>query len=395
MTQTDALTLGPSGALSMADVSALLKDPVPETRVQVVHKLAKEVSCHSLAPGEWAIALDILRLMANDAETRVRAAVSESLKGSEDLPRDVALKLARDDAMVAMPVLSASPVLTDDDLIAVLAQGDGVKQVAIAGRPAVSEAVSSAVVATGNAAAVSVLVENEGAEISEAAYGEVLSRYQEFEVVKRHMVQRAALPVTIAERLVALVSDRLKAELIARHHISEEVAGDAILAGRERATLGLAGHSGDDLPQLIRQLIDSGRMSASLILRALCLGDITFAEEAMAQCAKVPRQKAAMLMHDAGSLGLKAIYKRCAFPEPLYAAFRVAMDVFRENAYDGGPDDRERFQRRMVERILTQYQELQIADLDYLFAKLSRAGYRAPVDLPRYSDAGSSPNAQA
>lgn len=383
MTIGDATVNRPDQTLSMADVAALLKDPVAETRVQVVHKLAKEVLTHALAPGEWTIALDILRLMANDAETRVRAAVSESLKGSEDLPRDVALKLAQDDSIVAMPVLSASPVLTDEDLIAVLAQGDGVKQVAIAGRPAVSEGVSSAIVATGNAAAVSVLVENDGAQISEAAFGTVLERFQEFDVIKRHMVQRVELPVTIAERLVALVSDRLKGELISRHQISEEAASDAILAGRERATLGLAGGRSEDLPKLIKQMIDAGRMSGSLVLRALCLGDIAFAEEAMAQVAKVPRPKAAMLIHDAGALGLKALYKRCGFPELLYPAFRVAIDVFRDNAYDGGPNDHERFQRRMLERILTQYQELQIADLDYLFSKLSKADFRPPAEYAR------------
>jgi len=58
-------------------------------------------------------------------------------------------------------------VLRDDDLIAISSSQSPEKQVAISKRSTVSENVSDALVETGNEDAVTNLVSNEGAEISE------------------------------------------------------------------------------------------------------------------------------------------------------------------------------------------------------------------------------------
>jgi hypothetical protein len=63
---------------------------------------------------------------------------------------------------------------------------------------------------------------------------------------------------------------------------------------------------------------------------------------------------------------------KCRFPEALYPAFRVAVDVIHETDLDGGEHDRERFARRVIERVLTQYQTIDVADLDYLLGKLKK-----------------------
>jgi uncharacterized protein (DUF2336 family) len=320
------------------------------------------------------MALEIMRAMAADAEMIVRRSVAASLKNSEHLPRDLAVKLANDDVSVALPILEFSQVLTDDDLISILADGNGAKQVAIARRPEVSESLASAIVDTGNAAAVSTLVGNEGAVLSEPLLTKTLDRYSKFETVKAAMVQREELPLTITERLVTLVSEKLKVTLAARHKLPTDIATDIILEARERATLSLV--TGDTSQEnshaLIQQLHASGRLTASLVLRALCTGDMRFVEEAMAEVAGTSADKASLLIHDAGKLGLKALYRKCAFPDALYPAFRVAVDVLDETDFDGGLRDRERFSRRIIERVLTQYQDIDVGDLDYLLGKLKR-----------------------
>lgn len=363
----------PKISLGLDDVQALLKDPRPETRVDVARKVATGLDQSELSDAEKRLAIDILRAMARDAETRVRQAIAETLKSSEAMPHDVALTLAKDDAIVAAPVLQSSPMLTDEDLIAVLAEGQGAKQVAVAGRTEVSEAVSAAVVASGNAAAVTTLVANDGAKISERTFGEALDRYAEFETIKSNLVMRAELPATIAERLVAMVSDKLKVALVQRHPVSPELAADVLLAAREQATIKILPGVASELPLLIRQLKNKGRLTPSLVLRALCTGDMRFFEEAIAQMAGVSTAKAALLIHDAGPLGLKAIFKRTAIPGVYFPAFRVAVDVVEQTEMDPAPGGRERFERRVIERILTQYQDMEVGDLDYLLGKLAAA----------------------
>jgi uncharacterized protein (DUF2336 family) len=363
--------VAPKISLGLEDVQALLKDPRPDSRVDVARKVASGLDQSELSESEKRLAIDILRAMARDAETRVRHAIAETLKSSEAMPRDIAVTLAKDDAIVAMPILQSSPMLTDDDLIAVLAEGQGAKQVAVAGRPIVSEAVSAAVVASGNAAAVTTLVSNDGAAISEQTYSEALDRYAEFDTIKSNLVMRAELPVTIAERLVAMVSDKLKMELVSRHPVSPEIAADVLLAAREQATIKILPGVASDLPMLIRQLKNKGRLTPSLVLRALCTGDMRFFEEALAQLAGVSTAKAALLIHDAGPLGLKAVFKKTGISGVYFPAFRVAVDVVGAIEMDPAPGGRERFERKVIERILTQYQDMEVGDLEYLLGKLA------------------------
>ena len=55
-------------------------------------------------------------------------------------------------------------------------------------------------------------------------------------------------------------------------------------------------------------------------------------------------------------------------------AVRAALDVSRETEMDGGENDRERYARRMIERIMTQYDDLGVefesSDLEYLLTKM-------------------------
>jgi|JI10StandDraft_1071094.scaffolds.fasta_scaffold221123_2 uncharacterized protein (DUF2336 family) len=360
--------------LSAKDVQSLLTNPAPDQRARVVGQLAIDIDSGRLSETEWKLALDIMRAMAADAEIMVRRAVAASMKSSENLPHEIALRLARDDVSVALPVLENSQVLSDDDLISILADGNGAKQVAIARRPQVSETVASAIVDTGNAAAVTTLVSNDGAALTEPLLKKTLDRYGQFETVKAAMVHRDQLPVTITERLVSLVSEKLKLTLAARHRLPADVATDIILDARERATVSLLSQntSNEDTHALIQQLHASGRLTPSLVLRALCSGDMRFVEDAMAEIAGTSADKASLLIHDAGRLGLKALYMKCRFPEALYPAFRVAVDVIHETDFDGGEHDRERFARRVIERVLTQYQSIDVADLDYLLGKLKK-----------------------
>ena len=176
----------------------------------------------------------------------------------------------------------------------------------------------------------------------------------------------------VLERLLAVASDSLREALVERNDLPQGAASDLILKIRERATAGLlsADVQAGDAERLARQLNVNGRLTASLILRTLCLGDVDFLEAAFAELTGVPIDNARMLIHDPGRLGLKSLYAYSGLPKELYPAFRVAIDVARETPFDGGDNDRERHRRRSLERILTQFEEIGAEDLDYLLAKL-------------------------
>lgn len=71
---------------------------------------------------------------------------------------------------------------------------------------------------------------------------------------------------------------------------------------------------------------------------------------------------------------MKAVYEKAGLPDKYYPAARAAVDVARDTEYDGRDKDRERFSRRVLERVLTQYDDLGVElsgdDLNYLLEKL-------------------------
>jgi uncharacterized protein (DUF2336 family) len=357
--------------LSQADVARLLTNPSAELRAELIGKLARELDGPRLKPAEMAIAQDILRVMAKDIEVAVRSALAQSLRHSPQLPHDVALRLADDVEAVSLPILTDSLVLSDADLIALVQQGSPAKQAAIAARPVVSEPVSGALVTHGDEHVVAVLMGNEGAQISEASLNQAVDRFPHSAAVKENMVQRNALPVTVAERLVVLVSQRLQQHLVRHHALPAAVASDIVLRGREQAIIRLsAGADERELFRLVSQMHHSGRLTPTLILRALCLGDIAFFEVAMAVKADVPVDNAHLLIHDPGHNGLISLYWKAGMPATLLPAVQAAVDVVDETGFDGQPRDLERFRSRVLARVLTQVEDFDAADAEYLVDKL-------------------------
>ena len=361
-----------ASSLSQADVGRLLAEPSASVRAEVAEKLAREIDSTALTESELTLAHDVVRLMARDVETTVRQALSHSLRNAVRLPHDVALKLAEDVEVVALPVLNESPVLTDADLVEIVRGGSAEKHTAIAERSAVSEAVSDALISLADEQAVATLMANAGAEIGEASLDKAMFRFEHSDNVKSRMVHRPKLPVTIAERLMVVVSEQLQEWLMRHHDLPAAVVADVMLQSRERATLSLSyGSNAHSLERLLKQMHRHGRLTPLLVLRAICIGDMAFFETAMAVRAGVPVLNARVLIRDAGSNGLASLYQKARMPLRLLPAVRVAVEVVCGTDFDGGERDLQRYRSRVITRILTQFEDLPSEDLDYLLDKLS------------------------
>lgn len=358
-------------SLTPESVARLLAAPSPDARVELAGDLGLILSGSGLAPAEVALAQDIVRILSKDVVDRVRASLAHGLRHARDLPRDVALKLAADIDAVALPFLAESVVLTDEDLVALVRGGSARKQETIAARPDLKENVSAALIDHAAEPAVAILMENDSARIAEVSLTRALSRFAGSDRVKAAMVHRRTLPVGVAERLVTLVSQELQEHLLKAHALPPAVASDIVLRAREHAVIRLgAGASETELRDLVGQMHHAGRLTPSVIFRALCTGDIAFFEAAMAVKGNVPIQNAQILIHDPSRRGLDALYKQAAMPPALFAAFQAAVGIVAETGFDGAPKDLERFRARVISRVLTLTDTFNPDVADYLIGKL-------------------------
>lgn len=360
--------------LAAADVDNLAADSSAAARADTAGKVARQLS-NALTEGERRLAEDIIRTFLRDTEASVRGVLAECLKTSSQVPHDVAMGLAKDIADVSVPFVQFSQVLSDDDLIAIIAENGVHTQVAIAKRQTVSEPVSAALVSKGHDEVVAALVSNEGARISEATLGDIVAHHGGNVRVAEALAVRPKMPIALAERLMHGIFDNLWTELAGRRALPEDVVSDLVLQARERATVALlpAEAARYDVEALVGHLQAHQRLTPSIILRAVCMGDVRFLESALAKLADIPLENARKLIEDQSGVGLERLILACGLPDKLVRVFRIAISIASETGYDGGPNDRERYRHRVTERILTNDEPLIAgSDLEYLISRLAR-----------------------
>ncbi len=379
-------------ALTDADISSLVRGATPDERAVAAHKICRRIEDARLTDEDRDVACEILRVMAADAAELVRRALAVTLKSSDILPRDIALQLAKDVESVATPMLTFSPVYTDEDLAEIIRFSGPVRQIAIASRATLSETVTTALVEHGSEVAVRTACANDNAAFAETGLQKAISRFANSQNLLAAVAYRRVLPLSVAERLVNMVGDQVRDHLVNHHALAPEIAVQIAVGARERATIDLVDQAGRtaDVERFVVHLAANDRLTASLLLRALAHGHMTFFEWGVAELAKVPHHRTWLMIHDAGPLGLRAIYERAGLPVRLFPAFRAGVDTFHTVEFDGGSRDQQRFQERMLERFLTQATPAPKEDLDYLIEKLDRAAkaQKVPARKRAMAEAG-------
>lgn len=313
MAQAQALAAGNDGGrLSHMDVARLTADPSSDNRAAMAAKLAAEFNGSTLGDRERRLAEDIFRTLVQDAEVRVREALSSHLSDSPDIPPDVALALAKDVDSVAMPILEFCEALNDKDLIEIIQAGNPNKQVAVAKRSQVAGGVAEALIDGGNEAAVANLVGNEGAQLNQKTLERVMTDFAGSNEVAAKMVNRANLPSVVSEKLVNEITHRIQSFLVKQQVAPAGLVKALIKGSQEKATLSLL-RDGCTTPEELEGLIDHlkarGRLTPSLAIEALSEGDLAFFEVATARLANVPLENARTLIHEQGRLGIESLLK--------------------------------------------------------------------------------------
>ncbi|WP_420431821.1 DUF2336 domain-containing protein [Hyphobacterium sp.] len=360
--------------LTDQDIRRLVKGESAEDRALAVRKICQRIDTPDLTEQEREAANAIIAMVAQDAATLVRRSLAVTLRRSHHLPREIAMKLAMDIESIAVPVIAGSPVFTEEELVDIVRNQPAAKQAAVAARETVTKPVINALIDYADESVMGIAAANDGAEFDLETYERTINRFAHSQTVMDSFVSRAALPIEITEKIIARVSDDALQRLVRRHALPPQIAVDMAEEARERATVDLVDQAGvaPDMPRFVAQLQTSGRLTPSIILRALMRGHMSFFEHAVAILAGVPHSKAWLLVHDAGPLGLKAIFERTGLPPRLLPAIRAAIETYHSIEMGSGEEGRIIFRRRLVERSLTQFQSVPEEDLEYILARLDQ-----------------------
>lgn len=364
-------------SLDSRQVERLLNDPSDSARSETAEVVGRLLNTESLSASERALANDIVSILSRDVAQTVREAVARSLRDCPLLPPSIARRLAEDVETVALPILMASEVLSESDLIELVRDGGLAKQLAIANRKTVPTAVSDALIETGRQPVIKTLLANPGAEIDAPALHRIIDGWAGDDEVARAMVERVHLPFTVQQRLVMTISQELCDLLVQRHALPADLISSFVRQGGEGALTRLVRteRTSREVEQLVSRLYAEKRLSATLILRALLEGDLQLFEAAVARLARVPARNARTVMYYGGMIGLRRLYDRTGLPSELFLAVRLGLEVAREfNAGENEvirPEERPAFSSHVIERIVTAYREIYPAELETVLSQLA------------------------
>ncbi|MDE2184941.1 MAG: DUF2336 domain-containing protein [Alphaproteobacteria bacterium] len=307
----------------MGRLALLAANPQDTTREEIFLAVASlyRVQGTNLSDRERELTRDILRRLTRDVEMAIRIALAERLADDTTAPPDLILLLADDAIEVARPVILRSPLLTDADMIRLIAESDIPHQEAVASREHIGEAVTDALAKCEAETVLVALVRNATAKLSKDTYEVLIEKSRRIAPLQEPIARRCDLPPEMASRMCGWVSDILRAYIIENYNV-EPKRFEAALALSEAAVKsppeGSKCSPNDGANKLINKLYDAGQLKAGFLLRVLHQGQADLFDLGFARLLNIPLTELRQALYERGprpvALACRAVgIDRCVF----------------------------------------------------------------------------------
>lgn len=255
---------------------------------------------------ERSLMIEILRKLIHDVEVHVRKALAERFATSPDSPTELVRDLANDEIEVAYPILIASTVLQDADLVEVVRERTLEHQLAIAMRAEVSDVVSDALIATGETDVVKTLIENQNAQISERAMAYLVEESKRIDVYQEPLLRRQDMPKELAQRMYWWVSAALRQHIITRFRFDPTTVDEHVQETIHRV---LGERRGDATPirkaaELALRLKETRSITPQLLVQTLRQGEVALFVDLFAVLTELRPTLVNRILYEPGGEGL-------------------------------------------------------------------------------------------
>jgi uncharacterized protein (DUF2336 family) len=227
--------------------------------------------------------LEVIEVLARDKAAEVREVIASAIKDTPDAPAHLVKSLAMDaELSVAGPVLRYSPLLTDQDLLDIIANSPAPgASVAIAERANVAGQVADAIVRQSDENAVTALLANPSAQIREETLDLIVEQAPRRLAWHQPLVERPQLPGRVAQRISTFVAEALVEKLASRPDLPAEVRAK-IAAEVKKRLQGAAetkpaprggGQSWETPEEKLRRLQGAGKLNEDAMHGAIEAGE--------------------------------------------------------------------------------------------------------------------------
>ena len=274
-----------------------------------------------LSDRERALMVEILSKLVHEMEMQVRRALAARLAQMDTAPRELLLMLANDEADVARPILRASRLLSDPDLIEIVKHRSQEHLLVIALRAPLSAEVTEAIVDNGDDRVIEQLLKNPDAVLSRRALEYLVGESQRVDSFQEPLLSRHDLPSDLAHRMFWWVSAALRNVILNRFSVDAALLDDAL---RESAHAAIAetvnARNDTHVGRLIQGLVDANALDHRFLVQALRGGKVSAFVAGFAHMARLDPAIIRRAVFDPGGESLAVIAKATGADRNLFAS---------------------------------------------------------------------------
>jgi uncharacterized protein (DUF2336 family) len=262
---------------------------------------------------------EILRRLTHDVEMAIRIALAQRLADDTTAPHDLILLLVDDTIEVARPLIINSPLLTEADVLRLIAVAGTGHQEAVASRPHIGIPVTDALAKSQTESVLLALLRNATAKISGASYETLVEKSRAFVRLQEPLTRRPDLPPQLANDMCEWVSEALKVYIRTNYHMSEKRVDAALNQAATQVKSDPPSAPVDSAQKLIDKLAAAGQLKAGFLIRILSQGQTDLFDLAFARLLDMELSHFRRLFYESGAravaLGCRAAgIDRSVFP---------------------------------------------------------------------------------
>ena len=314
----------------------LVEDTDSEVRAELARKIGRLLPdlLDSELDRVCVLTIETLQKLASDQLPRVRAILAEEIKALDCVPAEIIAKLARDnEEVVSIPILEYSPLLSDNDLIEIVASARAQSALAaIARRRGLSESVSDAIVASLDIPAVAALLANPSARVREDTLDKIIDHAESIEAWHGPLVMRTDLSLRAIRRIAGFVGAALLDQLCERNGLDEDTHSHLKRCLRQRLERDdeASRTAEDKLHAEVLKVHEAGQLDEAYVEEAVEAGRRDVTLECLGVLTGVPRSAIEKIFSSRSAKAITALVWQAGLP--MRIAFKIQRLIVKLHA---------------------------------------------------------------
>ena len=349
--------------LDISVLTQVLEEGDAAARITLALQLASLISDQSTPELERDQVIPILLKLSVDDDAEVRRALVSALMNEPKLHSDIVFSIIADDDAIALPFLAQTPALNSWHMMAILRVGDEARQRTVAARDDLTDEAANYIIKSSPMGTACALMNNPILQLENEDCHTLYRRFGNAPEIVEALLAKPDLPLDIRITQAKRAASRMRQLLAERGWVP---ANDAIelVADAEESTIlrVLAEADLNERAKAMQYLARQNMLTPALIVRAAATGQMRVVEAALAHLSGISTPRAADQMYSRSALGFKSIFKRSGLPSSCFGLIKAACDVVADAKDEGLPLETEEFGRRILEALMTRYENMNAAE---------------------------------